>query len=206
MGGYGSGRRGYRIISEHTLGLSIKELTKRDLLQPGFFLTWTWHMPATQFREARKTGEINIMPDIDKISLSYQKDENSYSYPISLDWTPCYFGRQRPWFLYPGCGRRVGKLFLPSKASIFKCRHCYNLTYCSSNQSGNDIARIWRKIRKIQNKLDINDNEYPVSKPKNMHKKTFYRLRQAYDQAHEEKESVLLENFKSFIGKSKIFD
>jgi hypothetical protein len=34
-----------------------------------------------------------------------------------------------------GCGRRVGKLYLPPGGKYFGCRHCYNLTYTSSNES-----------------------------------------------------------------------
>jgi hypothetical protein len=33
------------------------------------------------------------------------------------------------------CGRRVGKLYLPPGASYFGCRHCYELTYKSCQES-----------------------------------------------------------------------
>jgi len=61
-------------------------------------------------------------------------------YKARLDWTPCFFGGRRWWFICPlvvdgnVCGRRVGSLHLGS-GKYFGCRHCYNLTYRSSQES-----------------------------------------------------------------------
>ncbi len=33
------------------------------------------------------------------------------------------------------CGRRVGKLYLPSGGRYYGCRHCYRLTYTSCQES-----------------------------------------------------------------------
>ena len=43
--------------------------------------------------------------------------------PISLEWTACNFGGERPWFVCPGagCGRRVALLYGPGR--YFLCRH-----------------------------------------------------------------------------------
>ena len=46
--------------------------------------------------------------------------------------TSCYLGGVRYWFLCPSCSKRVGKLYAPLSADEFKCRHCYNLTYKST--------------------------------------------------------------------------
>jgi hypothetical protein len=65
--------------------------------------------------------------------------KQEYDYKIPLTTTPCNFGGKRYWFVCPGffdgkyCGRRVGVLYLGGK--YFACRHCYNLTYSSKNQS-----------------------------------------------------------------------
>ncbi len=33
------------------------------------------------------------------------------------------------WFICPGCGNRVGKLYLPVGEAVFLCRKCHNLAY-----------------------------------------------------------------------------
>jgi len=62
-------------------------------------------------------------------------------YKVSLVTTACHYGRgRRFWFACPlivngkDCGRRVGVLY--KSGDYFGCRHCYNLTYKSRNQSG----------------------------------------------------------------------
>ena len=49
--------------------------------------------------------------------------------------TPCHYGGVRYWLLCPewGCRRRVGTLYFAGER--FACRHCFNLTYKSQNQS-----------------------------------------------------------------------
>jgi hypothetical protein len=44
-----------------------------------------------------------------------------------------HLGGKRFWFLC-GCGRRAGRLYLPPGQGIFRCRHCYNLTYRSARE------------------------------------------------------------------------
>lgn len=49
---------------------------------------------------------------------------------VALAWTPCYFGGARPWFLCPGCSRRVAVLYAFPR---FRCRLCHPvLRYASS--------------------------------------------------------------------------
>ena len=56
---------------------------------------------------------------------------------VWLTETPCYFGGLRYWFRCPGpgCGTRVAKLYRPSEAPQFLCRHCHDLTYLSCRRS-----------------------------------------------------------------------
>ncbi len=42
-------------------------------------------------------------------------------------------GGKRFWFLC-GCGKRVGRLYLPTGQRAFRCRCCYNLTYWSARK------------------------------------------------------------------------
>ena len=56
-----------------------------------------------------------------------------------MEWTPCNFGVERPWFVCPGvvngvaCGRRVAILYGPGKYSL--CWHCYDLRYESQREN-----------------------------------------------------------------------
>jgi len=69
---------------------------------------------------------------------------------IPFTCTRPHLGGKRHWFLCPikrngeRCGRRVGRLYLPPGANTFGCRHCYDLTYTSTqthDQRKCDLAR-----------------------------------------------------------------
>jgi hypothetical protein len=68
-----------------------------------------------------------------------EKTECDYRVPLVT--TPCHLGGVRWWFICPltrngaYCGRRVGKLFLPPGGRYYGCRHCYDLSYESRNES-----------------------------------------------------------------------
>ena len=48
------------------------------------------------------------------------------------------------WFVCPlvGCGRRVGKLYLPPGGRYYGCRHCYRLTYESAQEHDPRVSRL----------------------------------------------------------------
>jgi hypothetical protein len=58
---------------------------------------------------------------------------------VRLEWTPCNYGGQRPWFLSPvrGCSRRVAVLY---GGGIFACRRCHGLNYQSQHAQAWDRA------------------------------------------------------------------
>jgi hypothetical protein len=63
------------------------------------------------------------------------------NYKVQLTTTPCNFGGVRYWFICPlskngvYCGRRVAKLYCAPGTNYYGCRHCYNLSYESRNES-----------------------------------------------------------------------
>ena len=97
------------------------------------------------------TGSIGItvstLDNVDYVRFYYTVTERSsgekaeYDYKVSLATTPCHFGGVRYWFICPlskngvYCGRRVGKVYCPPGANYYGCRHCYNLSYESRNES-----------------------------------------------------------------------
>ena len=83
---------------------------------------------------------VSIMDDEGYVQFNYTtthrsnggKTENDYK--VSLTTTPCHFGGVRYWFTCP-CDRRVGTLYLPPGGGRFACRHCYDLSYESRNET-----------------------------------------------------------------------
>jgi len=64
-----------------------------------------------------------------------------FDYKVQLTATPCHLGGVRWWFICPlnrngvYCGRRVAKLYRAPRADYYGCRHCYDLSYESRNDS-----------------------------------------------------------------------
>jgi len=87
---------------------------------------------------------------------------------VDLDWTPCQYGGQRPWFRCPGCQRRVAVLCGYDR--LFLCRHCYQLPYTSQYETRLD--RLTRKMHKLHDRL----GGHSTQKPKGMHWRTWERL------------------------------
>jgi hypothetical protein len=77
------------------------------------------------------------------VSTSKQAQESA-DYRVQLTATRPRFGGLRWWFICPlvvngrPCNRRFGTLHLPPQARYFGCRHCYNLTYTSCQESHKD--------------------------------------------------------------------
>jgi hypothetical protein len=90
--------------------------------------------------------------------------------PVELDWTPCNFRGERPWFLCLGlvngvrCGRRVAILYGPGR--YFLCRHCYDLVY--ESQRDDAMYRALHKAQSIRKRLggSANMTEPFPQKPK----------------------------------------
>jgi hypothetical protein len=67
--------------------------------------------------------------------------ETEFDYRVPLVTTPCHLGGVRWWFICPlsrngvYCGRRVGVLYRAPRADYYGCRHCYDLSYESRNES-----------------------------------------------------------------------
>lgn len=128
------------------LQLRLSSLKKDGFLEPGnqyYGVTVTWTRGTSQNKSSIgltiDTTEVN-----EHIQLNYTYTENSSGEKIDMDYrinlatTSCNYGGKRYWFICPltkngqYCGRRVGVLY---GGKWFGCRHCYNLTYESRNES-----------------------------------------------------------------------
>ena len=144
MGGYGSTRWAW-----HTPKDTVEDsltLSMPSLLRAGFF-------KGLGYDGNYESGSIlwkNAYSDKVTSSVSYslsgvylhlnftvtiRGEKRSISQTIELQYTVPNFGGKRWWFTCPLCRRRVGKLHVPPSGIYFWCRHCYDLTYKSCQES-----------------------------------------------------------------------
>lgn len=179
MGGYGSGRVGWRTprsTTESLLRLDVRRLHRYGKLRPGRRDSSSW------LRNGKPSGSISHRAvghggRAKALILEYRQTTRGVSEEVVqrvwLEWTPCNYGGARPWLLCPRCCRRVAILYAGYR---FYCRHCHDLTYSSTRESV--IDRGIYKAQAIRQRLGGSaDLTRPFPrKPKGMHWSTYYRL------------------------------
>jgi hypothetical protein len=206
LGGIGSDNR-YRFNTKTTTdecnALDVRRLHREGALQPGTLFSTSWS------RFGRKTGSMGGFVYRDRIVLSYRhrsgasREWEDVKEPVPLEWTPCNFGGERPWFICPGvingkrCGRRVAILYGPGK--YFLCRHCYDLRYESQREDKGH--RALRRAQKLRQQLggSANTMEPFPDRPRGMHHDTYMRLLWE----HHEAEMEHLDGMRECIDKLK---
>jgi hypothetical protein len=171
------------------------------LLKPGSWFSLRWSRAGRETDSIRGVIEGDYRPE--RVILSYRHRSGSggewedVREPVRFDWTACNFGGERPWFICPGagCGRRVAVLHGPGR--YFLCRHCYDLSYESQRENG--MYRALRKAQDIRERLggSANMTEPFPEKPKGMHWRTYWRLREEHDEA----EMVELAGMREWLDK-----
>jgi hypothetical protein len=180
LGQLGSGNR-HRLDKKTTTGecnsLDIRSLYRDGLLKPGTRFRSSWS------RAGRETGSIGGFVYQNQVILSYRYrrrlggEWEDLEESVPLEWTPCNFGGERPWFVCPGvvngvrCSRRVAILYGPGK--YFLCWYCYDLRYESQREDKKDQAL--RRAQKIRQRLGGSANmleQFP-ERPKGMHHDTY---------------------------------
>ena len=149
MGGYGSTRWGLhykRIAVEECKVLPIS-LFKNAINYVIENQGESWGGSVSWSCRGEPAGRISYLVysenDYPKVKLQYKFTESGLEmdYPISLSHSELTWGAKRWWFTCPlkkdgyQCNRRVGKLYLPPGGRYFGCRHCYNLSYSSCQES-----------------------------------------------------------------------
>lgn len=135
----------YRKIVEECFSISIRQL-KRDGCLSRMFTSGELSWSNNFGKKLVNVGyQISIIGVRSYMRLQYNfkigttGEAGDLDYEIRLVSTPCNFGGRRWWFICPlitdgmACNRRVGVLYLGDK--YFGCRHCYDLTYKSCQQS-----------------------------------------------------------------------
>jgi hypothetical protein len=181
VGGVGSGswyRFNKKTTTDECHSLDVRDLYRESLLKPGTCFRSSWS------RAGKEIASIRGFVYRDHVILSYRHRRGAewedVKEPVSLKWTPCNFGGERPWFVCPGvvngvaCGRRVAILYGPGK--YFLCRHCYDLCYESQRKDKKD--RALGRAQKIRMRLGGRANmlEPFPERPKGVHHDTYMRL------------------------------
>ncbi len=170
---------------EQATQLSIFKLREFGLLRGYAATTLTW----TRRLSGRKSSIgiiVNVM-DEPYVKVNYTvTDRNTgektdYDYKINLTTTPCYFGGVRYWFICPlikngvYCGRRTGTLYLASGGNYFGCRHCYDLSYESRNETRlgrwGQIGYVLKADRQIEELRGQIKRDFYAGKPTRKYRK-----------------------------------
>jgi hypothetical protein len=126
--------------------LDASRWMREGILKAGIWQSgrWIWYRDGERKEETASIGyEVNTRAVPPWVRLTYRFTESGLEadYRVALETTQPRFGGLRWWFRCPlvvrgqPCGRRVGKLYLPSGGRYYGCRHCYDLTYTSCQES-----------------------------------------------------------------------
>lgn len=175
MGGIGSGNwRGARQDSAFWR-LDIDQLKRTDCLRSGL-VSISWK------RRGESVASIRLLfsDELDRVTLIYRSRSRGEEWedirdPIPLDLTKPNFGGVRYWFICPGCQRRRKVLY---GSRLYRCRECQKMTY--SSQYDPFPQHPWKRAHEARERLGGQagfSHPFPP-KPKGMHWKTYYRLRE----------------------------
>ena len=181
MGGYGSGRWGWRRTKGTTdpvLRLDLRYLARRGLIAPGvvgsLLVAWS--------RGDQPAGDVLVRYVVGrpgKVVLEYRvrrHDGGAWEpvrEPVALERTPCPFGGSRPWFLCPGCRNRRAVLY--GADGRFRCSACHGLAYSSTREGPCERNR--RRAAGLRRRLGYTPGAFSVpSKPPGMHRRTYERI------------------------------
>ena len=150
MGGFGSGRDGYsaKTTVEECRNIDATRWQQEGILRPfcsSYGGRWIWSDPVTKEERASIGYQSECNATAGTVHLDYtitrQGEKIPMDYTVRLATTRTPWGKLRWWFICPlvvngrACSRRVRKLYLPGGGKYFGCRHCYNLTYTSCQES-----------------------------------------------------------------------
>ena len=134
MGGVGSGgwyRFSKKTTVEECRSLDVRKLDRQGLLEPGYRFTSSWSRAGRQIASIGGVVLGSSRPERVVLLFSHRNGPSAewedVQEPVKLDWTPCNFGGERPWFLCPGvvngarCGRGVAVLSTGGDESSCVC-------------------------------------------------------------------------------------
>ena len=156
-----------KLTTNNMLALDVRRLPRKELLHEGAVITARWGGGSS----------INIAVGCGFVTLRYAEKGEYHEQQVCFSYSDCHLGGERMWFICPHCNKRVAILYAGKR---FLCRHCYRLAYQSQREDwgGRATLRADAIRRKLGWKPGIANPE--GYKPKGMHWRTFYRLRDEY--------------------------
>ncbi len=165
-----------KATTEACVQVDIRKLARDGLLKPG---------AEGSFSDRKSKYEVHIVSEQNRIRFQHGITmlagfRRLVEDVVAIDWTGCHFGGARPWFLCPGCVKRVAILYgriierdgskLPIRNRTLKCRQCHYLSYPSQHEEWD------RRMRRRANKTWARIGGKYGNKPKRMHWRTYNRL------------------------------
>ena len=207
MGGYGSTRWGWgstRHATGECLFIDMPYLRKLGGLEPGAVRELHWS------RGGKPSGNILTIAGKDgrSIDLAYSVTRWGETEPtpiretVALDFTPCNYGGERPWFRCPHCYKRRGVLY--SVDGRFRCRPCQNLAYTSTRADA--LERSFARADKLRKRLGaptgggLYGERFPP-KPKGMHQATYERLLRELRQETDLTDALFYDDLRAMAGR-----
>jgi len=154
--------------------LDILPLYHEGMLHYGLSSVWCWW----NNRSGERTASIGVkMLHRTALELTYTVtprggDPEEMQYIVPLEWRPCNYGGERPYFFCPLCAQRVSKLYMAAR-KYFACRKCNDLAYAS--QQERYMFRMLSQAQKIREKLGgslCTFDPFP-ERPRYMHRLTY---------------------------------
>ncbi len=169
-------RTSTRRTCEDMHSVDVRDLARDGLLNHGSQGTLTWS------RGNRVTGSIGVVGWGGSVELVYRVDGKSVCQSVELDWTPCNYGGQRPWFRCPNCGRRSAVLYGGTR---FWCRSCQDLDYQCQRENGEwaGLRRMHRALKRL--KVGTTGAVGIPPRPKGMWRRTYEQQLAEYHAACE---------------------
>ena len=199
MGGMGSGGHNNkgRGTTGDALSLDVNILNRAGALKPGWSGGWNWT------RGGEPAGNIHMVTGERDVVLIYRTRTGdgpwqSVEQPVTVSWSPCRYGGQRPFLICPGCGRSVMKVYIKLVA---RCRSCHRLSYPSQRER--EMDRLLRRANKVRTKLGGDPgmvSKFP-DRPKGMHRNTYDRLRHTVFEAEMEADEAMLMHLGKVLGR-----
>ena len=182
MGGYGSGRSGWRGVIEGRRRMDIRWMRWRGWLIPGAEGSLSWSSNG----ESAGTASYRVDADLGHIELLYSvRDDDGDSWErvqirVPITRAPCRYGGERTYWRCPRCWRRCEVIVMASGGRTWGCRTCLGLRYTS--QGLDTRHRLQHRADSIYARLGGDGDADWIPKPPRMRWRTFNRL---MDQAND---------------------
>lgn len=155
--------------------LDVRPLWRNGQLRAGRASVITWRC------DGEVCAQVCLEAEPDAVVLVFKTTAGeTVRQRISLAFTPCHFGKERPWFVCPQCRRRIGVLYVVTDPA-FSCRKCCCLRYAAQSESRG--MRGLNAARKIRTSLGGGPSLYDPfpRRPVSVRREVYVALRARYN-------------------------